>query len=65
MSKHLTRFLVAAACATAAAAFAAEPGWPTALGNAFSEVALPEPAGWMKLLAWLVAMAFIASRRSA
>jgi hypothetical protein len=63
--KHITRLLVALACATAAVSFAAERGWPTAIGSAFSEVALPEPAGWMKLLACLVAMAFIASRRRA
>ena len=60
MKRAITMVLVG--MASAGALLAVKESWATELDGALGSFALPEPAGWMKFLAVVLVMVFIARR---
>lgn len=62
MKRLATLLLLTVTSATTAICFAVEESWTNGLGSALAGLAVPEPADWMKVVAMLLVMAFIARR---
>jgi hypothetical protein len=65
MKRLITFLFLAMSSATAVVCFGVEQTWSSGFGSALAGLALPEPAEWMKFLAALLVMGFIARRRGA